>query len=54
MQISVNSNNPVQNQNFKLHVIGKINPALQNKRKYIKILLILEDMLKNVFDILVF
>ena len=53
MQISVNPNNLSQNQNFRLYVIGKvINSALQNIKNYIIIWLILEDMLENVFDIL--
>ena len=54
MQISVNPNNPSQNQNFKLYIIGKvIISALQNKNNYIIIWLILKDILKNVFDIIV-
>ena len=41
VQTSVIPNNPSQNQNFKLYVIGKaISSALQNKTHYIKYVII--------------
>ena len=51
VQISVIPNKLSQNQKFELHVIEKaIISALQNKKNYIKIWFISEDILKIVFE----
>ena len=49
MKISENSNNPSQNQSFKLHFIGKvIISALQNKKNYSRLPVIRTSTYSNM------